>query len=95
MAHARRTGRYNRFMKRFSLSFALLLTCLPPARAEPPPAPADKPASQRDAAEQVQEGNVRQWIEYYRRTHPNTPAPEAPPAPPPSRPAPPAPAPDH
>ena len=45
---------------------------------------ADAPAPQRprDAAEAVQEGNVQNWVEYYRRTRPQVPPPATPPEPP-------------
>jgi hypothetical protein len=31
---------------------------------------ADEPKPRKDAAEAVQEGNVQNWVEYYRRTRP-------------------------
>ena len=45
---------------------------------------ADAPAPERprDAAEAVQEGNVKNWIEYYERTRPQAKPPITPPEPP-------------
>ena len=45
---------------------------------------ADAPAPERprDAAEAVQEGNVKNWVEYYQRTRPQVKPPAAPPEPP-------------
>jgi hypothetical protein len=37
------------------------------------------PAAPRDAAEKVQEGNVKNWIEYYQRTRGLPPVAETPP----------------
>lgn len=48
--------------------------------ADPPPVP------RPDAAEKVQEGNVRQWIEYYQRTRPQAAPPRTEPSPEPPRP---------
>jgi len=44
---------------------------------------ADKPPQERprDAAEAVQEGNVQNWVEYYRRTREAAPPPARLPAP--------------
>jgi hypothetical protein len=58
------------------------------AALTPHPAPgADSAARPKDAAEAVQEGNVRQWIEYYERTREAAPKPK-PPATNPPEPAP-------
>lgn len=48
-------------------------SALPWARAGDGPSPPAIPAP-RDAAERVQEGNVQNWIEYYRRTREPAPA---------------------
>jgi hypothetical protein len=73
---------------------AVALSCHAPRAAPAEGVPAAAP---RDAAEKVQEGNVKNWIEYYQRTRPPPAkpaagAPETPPAQPPALPAGPAPA---
>ncbi|MBK8017389.1 MAG: hypothetical protein IPK20_12175 [Betaproteobacteria bacterium] len=68
-------GVYNPLMRTTTgcLILISLLACWgpsAPAGEKGPPSPA-----RTDAAEKVQEGNVKQWVEYYERTRPgNTPA---------------------
>jgi len=57
-----------------------LFGALAQAAETPPPVP------RPDAAEKVQEGNVRQWIEYYQRTRPQAAPPRTEPSPEPPRP---------
>jgi hypothetical protein len=56
---------------------AAMLACSAASAADRQADPAGAP---RDAAERVQEGSVRNWIEYYQREYTNTrmPAPDAP-----------------
>lgn len=50
-----------RLTARFTLVLALVVTTAPPVHAEEARRP-------KDAAEAVQEGNVKNWVEYYERT---------------------------